>query len=181
MANAAPMAQVHVFIASSLDGFIAGPNDELDWLDGHEGEIDTYHPFMETVGALLMGRRTFDVVSGFDVPWPYGETPVLVPTSRPLVTEVDSVRAISGSIEELIAQAQEVAGEKNVYLDGGRMIRSALDAGLVDELTLTMIPVALGAGIPLFAGVRQPHAMELLSTRPLGGGLVELRYRPQRA
>lgn len=172
------MARVCVFIASSLDGFIAGPNDELDWLPGGDEIEDTFTPFFAQVGALLMGRRTFDVVNSFDGPWPYGDTPVLVPTSRSLDTKRASVRALSGELPELVDEAKRVAADRHVYLDGGSLVRAALDARLVDEITVTMVPTVLGAGKPLFAGTAQRHALELLGSRTLGGGLVELRYRP---
>jgi len=171
-------SRCRVFIASSLDGFIAGPDDELDWLE-FEGEYeDRFTPFFADVGAMLMGRRTYDVVCGFDVDWPYGDTPVLVATSRPLDDTIPTVRAVSGDVEEMLAEARAVAGERDVYLDGGELIRSALDAGCVDEMTITMIPVVLGAGRPLFAGVGNRHDLELVSERAIGSGLVELVYRP---
>ena len=173
------MIKVRVFIASSLDGFIAGPDNELDWLSGREGVEDTFTPFIEGIGAMMMGRRTYDVVSAFDGPWPYGETPVLVATTRPLEPSQDSVQATSGSIEEMVAQAKTLAGTRDVYVDGGALIRSALDAGLVDELAVTLIPIVLGAGVPLFAGTSKRHELELLSTRAVGGGLVELTYKPK--
>jgi len=167
-----------VFIASSLDGFIAGPEDELDWLD-FDGEIDdTFTPFFADVGAMLMGRRTYDVVSGFEGDWPYGDTPVLVATSRPLDGTIPTVRAVSGDVTEMLATARDAAAGRDVYLDGGELIRSALEADLVDEMTITMIPVVLGAGRPLFAGVGNRHDLELISSRPIGSGLVELVYRP---
>lgn len=170
--------RICVFIAMSLDGFIAGPNDELDWLDVSTPEVDTFTPFFEGVGAMLMGRRTYDVVAGMDVDWPYGETPVCVATHRELKTEQPTVRAISGDINSLVEQAREAAGEGDVYLDGGALIRSALDAALVDEMIITVAPIILGAGLPLFAGAERRHTLELVSQRPLGGGFVELVYRP---
>jgi len=173
-------ARIRVFIASSLDGFIAGPDDELDWLSAPAGTEDTFTPFMAETGALLMGRRTYDVVEGFDGAWPYGDTPVLVATRRPLSPAQPSVRAVTGTIEELVEQARAAAGDKDVYLDGGALIRSALDADLVDELTVTVIPMILGAGIPLFAGAARRHPLALVSQRAIGGGLVELIYRPGR-
>jgi dihydrofolate reductase len=169
------VSRIRVFIASSLDGFIAGPNDEIDWLpDPEPGAVDTFTPFFAEIGAMLMGRRTYDVICGFES-WPYGETPVLVATSRPLDSQ--RVRAVAGSIDELVAAAKLAAGERDVYLDGGALIRSALDAGLVDEITVTMIPIVLGAGIPLFAGAARQHRLETIGSRSIGGGLVELRYR----
>jgi dihydrofolate reductase len=172
------MSRVRVFIACSVDGFIAGPNDELDWLAPGDACEDTFSPFFAGVGAMLMGRRTFDVASGFEGPWPYGDTPVLVATRRPLVAPRPSVRSVAGTIAELVAAARTVAGERDVYLDGGELIRSALDARLVDSLTVTLIPIILGAGVPLFAGARSRHGLELISQRAIGGGLVELVYRP---
>jgi len=102
--------RVCVFIASSVDGFIAGVDDDLSWLPAAEtGEEENPHPsvgdpnaleyeeFIEGVGALLMGRRTYDVVRGFGIPWPYGDLPVLVATSRPLDTDPPpKVEAVDG-------------------------------------------------------------------------------------
>lgn len=170
--------RIRVFIASSLDGFIAGPDDELDWLSAPSGTEDTFTPFMAHIGAMLMGRRTYDVVQGFEGEWAYGDIPVLVATSRPLQPAQPSVRAVTGTIAEMCDQARAAAGEKDVYLDGGAMIRSALDANLVDDLTVTIIPMILGTGIPLFAGVADRHPLDLVSTRPIGGGLVQLVYHP---
>ncbi len=167
-----------MFIACSLDGFIAGPNDELDWLTDREGVEDTFTPFFARVGCLLMGRRTFDVIRDFEGPWPYGETPIRVASHRPLESTRPSAQRVCGTIAEMVAEARTIAGDLDVYLDGGRLIRSALDAGLVDELIVTVIPVILGAGIPLFAGTERRHDIRLLGTRGIGGGLVELRYAP---
>ncbi|MBK8014527.1 MAG: dihydrofolate reductase family protein [Deltaproteobacteria bacterium] len=173
------MSKVRVFVATSIDGFIAGPNDELDWLSGREGVEDTFTPFFRQIGALLMGRRTYDVVSTFDGPWPYEETPVLVATNRPLSPDKTSVRRATGTIQEMVADARHLASGRDIYVDGGALIRSALDADLVDELTITLIPVILGTGVPLFAGTKLRHTLDLLGTRPIGGGLVEIRYAPQ--
>lgn len=172
------MPQTTVFIACSLDGFIAGPNDELDWLPGPDkGLEDTFTPFFESVGALLMGRRTFDIVSRLGGDWPYGDVPVFVLTSRPLKTEIATVTAVQGPIREVIERARAAAEKKRVYLDGGELIRAALDAGLIDEIVLTVIPKILGRGRPLFAGASSRHTLHLESARPIGAGAVQLRYR----
>lgn len=176
--------RARVFIASSLDGFIAGEDHDLSWLpEGTEEEPledHGYSAFMASVGALLMGRSTYDVVRGFDVDWPYGETPVLVATRRALDEDPPgTVQALSGSIEVLVAQALETAGGKDVYLDGGEIVRQALDAGLVDELIVTMIPVVLGKGHPLFAGVARRHHFEVADCQSFSHGLVQLRLVPK--
>ena len=174
-------------MAMSLDGFIAGPNHELDWLESppagpllpRDPEVLEYDGFMADVGALLMGRRTYDVVRGFGVPWPYGEKPVLVPTRRPLDAEAPAtVRRVEGPIQELVSQALEAAGGKDVYLDGGDLIRQAADAGLIDDLTITVAPVALGAGIPLFAGLGRRYPLRVVSHRSYSSGMVQLRLEP---
>ncbi|MBL9036887.1 MAG: dihydrofolate reductase [Archangium sp.] len=173
--------RARVFIATSLDGFIAGENDDLSWLPPPvPGDDFGFATFLSQTGALLMGRRTYDVAAGFPGEWAYGERPVLVPTRRPLTPKVPSVRAVSGPITELVAQAKEAANGLDVYLDGGDVIRQAHDAGLVDELTVTVVPVILGRGYPLFAGVAQRSALTLLRSAPLLGGLVQLTYVPAR-
>jgi dihydrofolate reductase len=174
-------AAVHAFLATSLDGFIAGPDDELDWLAGHgEGEAeDTFTPFLASIGAILMGRRTYDVVAGFDGPWPYGDIPLLVATTRPLGEARPTVRGGSGPIEALVAEARQLAGERDVYLDGGALFRAAFDADLVDTLTVTVAPVVLGGGRPLFAATPArygPRRLRLLGSRAIGGGMVQSRY-----
>ena len=172
--------RVRVFIACSLDGFIAGPDDDLSWLPTGAGEDDFgYSDFMAGVGALLMGRGTYDVVEAFEGGWPYGERPVVVAIHRPLTPKVPTVRAGTGTIAELVAMARAAAGERDVYVDGGDLIRQALDAGLVDDMIVTIVPVVLGAGHPLFAGVTRRHALQLVSHRAAREGLVQLTLRPR--
>ena len=178
------MSRVRVYIACSLDGFIAGPDDDLAWLDDYSEAIQEdpgdgigFGDFMAEVGALLMGRRTYDVVEGFDGDWPYGETPVVVATTRALDPVAPTVQAVSGSIEQVVARAKEVAGDGDVYLDGGGMIRQALDAGLVDELIVSQAPTVLGKGIPLFAGVEREHRFRVEQVLRIGP-MVQLVMRP---
>lgn len=175
--------RVRVYIAMSLDGFIAGPNDELDWLgdpspDGDlpEGVLG-FQGFLDQVGAMVMGRRTYDVVAGFDG-WFYGDLPILVPTSRPLEPVRPTVRAVSGTIDGVLDEALSVAGGRDVYVDGGQLVRAALDAGRVDELVVTVVPVVLGAGLPLFAGVTRRHALRFVSHRDYGNGMLQLVLAP---
>ena len=131
---------IRAFVAMSRDGFIAGPDDDLSWLpDGHAGEDYGYEQFMAGVGAILMGRRTYDVVEGFGTGWPYGDTPVLVATTRPLAPIEPTVRAVSGTAGEMLAEARAAAGEGDVYVDGGRLIQQLVDVRLVDELIVTVI------------------------------------------
>ncbi len=179
--------RIRVFIAASLDGFIAGPEDDLSWLPagegptGHEEGAVDFAAFMSEVGALLMGRRTYDVVCGLGGGWAYGDTPVLVATTRPLEPAVASVRAARGTIEELVAAAREVAAGRDVYVDGGNLIRQALDAELVDELIVTVVPIVLGAGVPLFAGAARRHAYTITGHYRFGGTMLQVHARPSGA
>lgn len=186
----APLSpRVRVYIASSLDGFIAGPGDDLSWLTGPEavnrgGDTDpgalTFDAFIAEVGVVLMGRGTFDVVQGMEW-WGYGDRPVLVATHRPLDPDGrDTVRAVSGTIQEVVAQAKEAAGSKDVYIDGGNLIRQAAEADLIDELTLTLAPVALGAGSPLFAGIGKHFPVDVVGHHTFDGGMVQIRAVPRR-
>lgn len=170
-------SRVRVYMACSLDGFIAGPGDDLGFLEEPTSETAgapeptealSFEAFMEQVGAMLMGRRTHDVIAGIGV-WVYGDTPVLVATHRDLEPAADSVRPVTGSIEALIDQAKAVAGAKDVYLDGGNLVRQSLDAGLVDELCITYMPVLLGGGgIRLFDGLTRRTKLEFVQHRRLG-------------
>lgn len=189
---------VKVFIASSLDGFIAGEGDDLSWLpapaesptetsaESPESPTDFgFAAFLEKTGALLMGRRTFDIVAGFDGPWPYGKIPLVVPTHRSLFAKesiTSEVHLIQGDIQTVVAQAKEIAAASgeghHVYIDGGALIRQALDAGLIDEMTVTLIPVVLGKGIPLFAGAEKRHTLELIRHQVYAqNGLASMTYR----
>ncbi|MFT7623527.1 MAG: dihydrofolate reductase [Myxococcota bacterium] len=173
------MSRVSVFIAASLDGFIAGPDNDLSWLPEPDPESEDdwgFGAFMAGIGALLMGRNTWDVVAGFGVDLPYGQRPLLVATTRPLETDQPTVRAVTGGIEACVAAAREAAGDANVYIDGGALVRSALDAGLVDDVIVTIVPCILGAGIPLFVGTERRHPLELVSSVAMAQGLVQLTY-----
>ncbi|TNF28334.1 MAG: dihydrofolate reductase [Deltaproteobacteria bacterium] len=184
------MARARVFIACSLDGFIAGEDDDLSWLPGPEpGDApgDATEPpsdhgfgaFLADVGALLMGRNTYRVVEGFDGEWFYGDRPVLVATHRPLTPKMPTVRAVSGPIDAMLAEAFAAADGKDVYVDGGDLIRQALERGLIDELIVSVIPVVLGRGAPLFAGVDGRHFLDLVRCERQPGGMVQLTYRPR--
>lgn len=175
---------VRVYLACSLDGFVAGPEHDLEWL--HETVPDAppadpgalgFEAFLGECGAMLMGRTTYDVVRGFGA-WPYGELPVHVATHRPLDPEPPAtVRAVAGSIDALLDEALAVAGGRDVYLDGGALVRSALDADRIDELVITWVPVLLGQGVPLWQGLVRSHKLRFEAVDRFEGGLVQVKLR----
>jgi dihydrofolate reductase len=172
------VARIRAFCATSLDGFLAGEGDDLSWLpESAPGEGDHgFAAFLAQMGAMLMGRRTYDVVVGFDLPWPYGDLPVLVATHRTLDRPAATVRAVSGDIGSMVEEARTAAGGRDVYIDGGELLREALDAGLLDEVTVTLVPIVLGRGLPLFAGATGRHRLVLHSESAHPRGLVQLTY-----
>lgn len=189
--------QLFVYIATSLDGYIARPDGSLDWLPGAGGEEKPggeddqagppedygFGEFLAGVDALLMGRATYDVVRGFDGPWPYGERKVFV-LSRSL-READIPPAHRGRVEILAGEPREVVGRlrergyKRIYLDGGNTIRTFLAAGLVRELTITTIPVLIGRGIGLFGemDLEKDIRLELVEQNSWPNGMSQRRYR----
>jgi dihydrofolate reductase len=176
-------AKCSVFIATSLDGYISRSDGSIDWLNGANallppGEDCGFAIFMTTVDALVMGRHTFEMAMSFD-PWPYGSLPVVVLSTRLKVLPARTpatVSLFSGSPEALVL---DLAGRglNRLYIDGGLTIQSFLAAGLIDEITITTIPVLLGTGKPLFGALPTDVRLEHVSTRSYPFGFVQTRYR----
>jgi dihydrofolate reductase len=171
-----PTPSCLVYIATSVDGFIARPDGALDWLKRVEvpGEDYGYQRFFDSIDCLVVGRGTYDVVCGFDA-WPYGGKRCVVMTRRPVSVKKANEELYAGEPAALVARLG-AEGVKRVYVDGGVVIGQFLAAGLIEELTISQIPVLLGRGLPLFtAGVEQD--LTLLESRSFPSGLVQSRWR----
>ncbi len=175
--------RVSVFIATSLDGMIAGPQGELDWLDEANtlvppGEDCGYGVFSETVDQIIMGRKTFEKVLSFGGEWPYGETPVTVLSSKAPPQQVypSSVKWSQQSPETLINTCK-AAGKRHVYIDGGQTIQSFAAVNLITDWTITTIPVILGEGISLW-NLRSPQQrpLKLVRSQAYPFGFVQSVY-----
>jgi dihydrofolate reductase len=169
---------VSVFIGVSVDGFIARPNGDLDFLPPGGGEPHGYDEFIASVDAIVIGRKTFETVLTL-APWPYGKKRVVVLSSRPLDLSVVSagvVEQMAGSPEQIISQLA-ATGANRLYLDGGITIQRFLRAGLVQRLMITRVPVLIGDGVPLFGPL--PHDIRLrhVATRAYPSGLVTSEYQ----
>jgi len=175
-----------VYIAASLDGFIARENGALDWLPGSSGTgADTedygYHTFMDSVDTVILGRRTYEMLMVMGA-WPYGERRVIIlsttlgnlPDSLPQTAELRDADPT-----ELYDELKN-AGAQHCYVDGGRTIRGFLDAGLVDELIITRVPILIGKGIPLFGPIAHDIKLTHLKTLAFRSGLVQSHYQPLR-
>lgn len=177
------MSKCSVFIATSLDGFIARLDGSIDWLERANaavtpGEDCGFAAFMSSVDAIVMGRNTFELVASFPE-WPYGATPLVVMSRslRALPSGVPaSVRLTASEPATLVAELAS-AGLHHLYVDGGITIQSFLAAGLIDEITVTTIPVLLGSGRPLFGALPADVSLELLSSKSYDFGFVQSTYR----
>jgi len=165
-----------VFVGTSLDGFIARPNGEFDFLPADGGEPHGYTEFIATIDAIVMGRKTFETVLTM-TPWPYGDKRVVVLSSRPLdlSTAKGTVEQMSGSPTEIVSKLA-ATGARHLYIDGGITIQRFLRAGLIQRLIITRVPVLIGEGIPLFGSL--PHDIRLrhIATRQYPSGLVSSEY-----
>lgn len=186
------MGKVQYYCAATLDGYIADENDGIEWLTGYEGsyegpETDAgpmsegggYDAFYSEVGALVSGSVTYEWVLEHADKWPYSGKPCWVLSSRDLPKpegEDESVRIVRGEVRDLYDEMIASAGERNLWIVGGGPVASQFaDAGLLDELLLTVVPVVLGDGKPLFEhGLPEP--LQLTGTRPSSNGMVSLRY-----
>jgi len=163
----------------SVDGFIARANDTFDFLDagGGGGEPHGFDEFMASVDALVMGRRTYDVVRPFPT-WPYGDKPVFVLSSKPLASAPAGavVHRMSGTPAQIVSRLA-ARGFRHLYVDGAMTVQRFLDAGLITRIVLNRVPVLIGTGISLFGPLRDDVGLEHVATREYKGGLVQSEYK----
>ncbi|MCA8985575.1 MAG: dihydrofolate reductase [Planctomycetaceae bacterium] len=177
------LAKASVFIATSLDGYISRLDGSIDWLNEANTAVPTgedcgYQKFLNSVDVVVMGRNTFEQVQTFDT-WPYEGKQVVVLSSRPL-TLPDSLAnkvTISSETPTTLTERLTKAGARRLYVDGGITIQRFLAEGLVDDITITLIPVILGQGRPLFGRVTQDIPLFHTGTRTFEFGFVQLSYR----
>jgi dihydrofolate reductase len=172
-----------VYIAASVDGFIARPDGDIEWL--HKSEYaspDTlnlsYDEFIATVDSLIMGRKSFEKVLSFSV-WPYENVPVVVLSNQ----KVDIPERLRGKVKvdggdpiDIVSRL-ETAGNKHLYIDGGATIQRFIQSGLITDITITQIPVLLGDGIPLFGSINLEIPLKHIETASSSNGFVQSRYQ----
>ena len=167
-----------VFIGTSVDGFIARPNGDLDFLPPDGGEPHGYNEFFASVDAIVIGRGTFETVLAYPA-WPYGKKPVVVLSSRPL--DFSSVRdamveQMSGSPTEIVGKLA-ARGWQHIYVDGGVTIQRFLREGLIQRLIITRVPVLIGTGIPLFGTLPRDVQLRHVETTVYASGLLKTEYQ----
>ena len=169
-----------VFIATSLDGYIARKDGSIDWLESVEpleGEDYGYRAFMDGVDTIAVGRNTFDTIARFPS-WPYEDKRVVVLTSRPLALPAYAPAGLVTSADDvqMLYSRLEREGACRVYVDGGRTIQQFLSAGWIDDMTITVLPILLGGGIPLFGSMGVEQRLRLVSFREYSNGFLQARY-----
>jgi dihydrofolate reductase len=170
-----------VYIGMSIDGYIADKNGGLDWLDTipFPDDMDMgYKAFTSEIDALLMGRTTFETVCGFDIDWPYSK-PVFVLSNK--LSEIpekfrDKARLVKGSLTEVLNTIHE-QGYYHLYIDGGKVIQSFLKEDLIDTLIITIIPVLLGGGSPLFTEHPKLLEFECVESTTFLDQVVQIHYK----
>jgi dihydrofolate reductase len=166
-----------VFIATSVDGFIARPNGDLDWLP-EVCEPHGYEEFLASVDAIVIGRKSFEKVLTLG-PWPYGEKRVVILSTRPLdlsAAEGGVVEQMAGAPAEIVSRLA-ASGAHRLYVDGGLTIQKFLAAGQIERLIITRVPVLIGEGVPLFGALPRDIRLHHAMTRHYPSGLVQSEYR----
>ena len=174
----------HIFIATSIDGFIADRNGGIEFLQSvpnPKNEDLGYNQFIEKIDAIVMGRGTFQTVLGFNIPWPY-KLPVFVASStlKSVPDELNGrVEIVNGTPSEITKKMTE-KGFRNIYIDGGTTIHRYLKEDLIDEMVISTIPVVLGEGTPLFGALSQALEFDLISSEVFLDAITQVTYRRKR-
>lgn len=170
-----------VYIATSLDGYIADKNGEIDWLNMvplTEEAQAAFTDFMDTIDALVMGRNTFEMVKSFGGEWPYNKKVFVVSNSMNSIPYgyEDKAELIKGSPTEIVSKLNQ-KGYKDLYIDGGKTIQNFLKEDLIDEMIIATIPILLGGGKPLFGALANPQKFKLINTKVLSDLMVQSHFK----
>ena len=169
-----------VYIALSLDGYIADKEGDIAWLESvakPDGGDIGFGEFMAGIDALVMGRNTFEKVVSFGIDWPYKKPVMLLSNSLKQLPEgfTGDVRIVNGELKQLVTSLNQ-QGYHNLYIDGGITIQQFLAKELIDELILTRFPILLGGGAPLFGELLQSQSFKHKQTKVLLNELVQSHY-----
>jgi dihydrofolate reductase len=177
-------AKNSVFIATSLDGYIADKNGGIDWLHSipnPDNDDMGYTSFIKDIDAIIMGRNTFETVCRFDVDWPYQIPVFVISNSLKQIPEDYAEKAylINGTLSEILEQIHK-RGFHRLYIDGGATFQSFLKEDLIDEMIITNIPILLGGGFPLFSELPDIMKFDLISSKVYLDQITQNHYRRRR-
>ncbi|MBK5201125.1 MAG: dihydrofolate reductase [Spirochaetaceae bacterium] len=170
-----------VYIATSLDGYIAdafGSTSFLSIVSNPEQEDIGFEDFVNSMDCLVIGRKTYETILGFKIEWPYNLPVYVMSNTLKSVYEGldDNVTIVNGNIEDVVLDLN-CSGFKNVWIDGGEIIQQAIEKELVDQLTITTIPIILGSGVPLFVEIETEQVFELIDSKVLINQMVSTTYK----
>lgn len=170
-----------VFIAQSLDGYIADMQGGLEWLNEipNPDNVDMgYYKFMDQIDAIVMGRKTFETVCSFDIDWPYNKPVFVISNTLNVIPEKNKkeCKLVNGSISEILTQIH-TEGFNNLYIDGGITIQNFLKEDRIDEIIITTMPVLLGGGTSLFAEFSRRLEFKHIDTKVFLNEIVQSHYR----
>jgi dihydrofolate reductase len=169
------MARVRFYVATSLDGFIADSGGSVDWLAPYDARLYGYDRFLNEVGALIMGRRTFELINAVG-DWPYRGKPVFVVSSQTLGSTPVGVSVSTRGMWDALQQARQTT-HRDIWIVGGAVtMQSALEEGIVDLMELFLVPVLLGAGLGLLNDLRGRQTLVFDGVEAFPDGVVKLRY-----
>jgi dihydrofolate reductase len=170
------MARVRFYVATSLDGFIADEEGSVDWMAPYDARLYGYDKFLDEVGAIIMGRRTYQLINAVGDEWPYRGKPVFVLSSQTLGRAPGGVSPSTHGMWEALQQARQ-ATHKDIWIAGGAVtMQSALDDGLIDLMEIFLVPVLLGAGLSLLNDLRAHQKLVFDGMESFPDGVVKLRY-----
>jgi dihydrofolate reductase len=172
------MRKLILYIATSLDGYIAKPNDDLSFLSvvEQEGQDYGYADFIDTVDAVIVGRKTYDKVLSMGVDFPHADKDAYIITRTPRPA-IGNVKFYTGNLKALVENLKAQAG-KNIFCDGGaEIVNELLKEQLFDELIISVIPTLVGSGTKLFNDGRPEQKLELVSVKSFEKGLTQLHYK----
>ncbi len=173
----------HVFMGMSLDGYVADKNNSVEWLNAYpqeDGPESHFSLFMDNMDAIIMGRNTFETVHSFGV-WPYTKPVIVLSKSlESLPQGYEGKASLSKEDVKDVLLSAFRKGYKELYIDGGAVVRSFLALDLIDSMTLTQVPLLLGGGVSLFGDMDATMKFTHIHTQVLDGGLVLSGYMRQR-
>ena len=173
------MGNVILYIAISLDGFIARRDDDISWLTAFDDKDEDYGyaAFYASLGAVILGGKTYRQVLGFGT-WPYPGKTTYVVTTQPLQNPPDAnIKTFAGDAADLVAQIRQTTDQDIWLVGGGQLVTAFADQHLIDEYIITIIPLILGDGIPLFHDLQVEERLQLTGSQSYANGLMQLRYR----
>ena len=175
------MSRIILYIATSLDGYIARADGSVDWLDRLPNPDQNdygYHAFLEGVDTIVMGRKSYEEVLGFGIGWPYVGCKTFILTRDTNYSPTTPDTQILSRLDENALKRIRSGSQKNIWLvGGGEVITAFLRIDAIDEIILFIAPLMLGSGIPLFADSLPERFLELIDSHSYASGLVCLRYR----